>query len=359
MALHDAPPLFAVLLSGGIGTRFWPASRRQRPKQYLHIVGESSMLAETRARLEGIIAIERVLVVTTRAQVDEVRAALPDLPAANVIVEPVGRNTAACIALAAAEIRRRSPRSVQVVLPADHVIRPREAFQRSLRAAVAAASSHQSLFVFGVHPAFPATSFGWIKAGLASAITDGIAIHAVERFVEKPDLERARGFLEQGGHYWNSGMFVWSSAAIERAFADHLPQVWSALDRPLTESELEQIYPTLPSVSLDVGVLERASNVCMLPIDYFWSDVGSWDALATVHTCDAVGNVKTGGVQLVASDSQDCIVHGERGSLVALLGVDNLVVVHSGSVTLVCRKERAQDVRMLVERVEREAREFL
>ncbi len=359
MVSLDAPPLFAVLLSGGTGTRFWPASRRQRPKQYLHIVGESSMLAETRARLEGIVPTERVLVVTTRAQFDEVRTALPDLPTANILIEPVGRNTAACIALAAAEIRRRAPRSVQVVLPADHVIRPRDAFQRSLRAAVSAACSSDALHVFGVHPAFPATSFGWIKAGPASAITDGIAVHAVERFVEKPDIEHARGFLEQGGHYWNSGMFVWSGEAIAHAFASHLPQVWSALDRPLSQVELEHVYPTLPAVSLDVGVLERAGNVRMLPIDYFWSDVGSWDALATVHASDAVGNVSTGGVQLVASDAQGCIVHGERGSLVALLGVDDLVVVHTGLVTLVCRKERAQDVRLLVERLEREARDFL
>ncbi|MBM3989683.1 MAG: mannose-1-phosphate guanyltransferase [Planctomycetes bacterium] len=359
MALHDAPPLFAVLLSGGTGTRFWPASRRQRPKQYLNIVGESSMLAQTRARLEGIVPTERVLVVTTRAQVDEVRAALPDLGEANILVEPVGRNTAACIALAAAEIRRRAPHSVQIVLPADHVIRPREAFQRSLRAAISAASAPQALYVFGVHPSFAATSYGWIKAGPASAIIDGIAVHSVERFVEKPAAERARSFLEQGGHYWNSGMFVWNSAAIEHALATHLPQVWSALDRPLAQSELEQLYPSLPDVSLDVGVLERAGNVRMLPIDYFWSDVGSWDALATVHACDAVGNVSTGGVRVLASDAQGCIVHGERDSLVALLGVDDLVVVHSGSVTLVCRKERAQDVRLLVERLEREAREFL
>ena len=352
-------PLYAVLLSGGTGTRFWPASRRQRPKQYLSIVGEQSMLAETFARLEGIVPAANVLVVTTREQRDEVLHALPGLPPENLVIEPVGRNTAPCVALATARIRRRSPNAIQIVLPADHVIRPREAFQRTLRAAIHAATREDALFVFGVHPNFPATSFGWIKAGPVASVSDGVAIHSVERFVEKPDRARALGFLEQGGHYWNSGMFVWRGESIARAFERHLPELWRALEAGHEGEALERAYGALPSISLDVGVLEKERSVRMLPIDYFWSDVGSWDALSTVHAADAAGNVATGGVQLAATESSGCIVHGERGALVALLGVEDLVVVHSGSVTLVCRKDRAQDVKLLVERLASEGREFL
>ncbi|NUP97182.1 MAG: mannose-1-phosphate guanylyltransferase [Planctomycetaceae bacterium] len=243
--------------------------------------------------------------------------------------------------------------------PADHVIRPREAFQRSLAAAARAAALEPSIFVFGIHPSFPATSFGWIRAGAVEDIVDGIAVHVVERFVEKPDLPRARQFLEQGGHYWNSGMFVASVAGLGRAFGEHLPQVWSALEAPLAPAELAQVYARLPSVSLDVGVLEREPRVRMLPIDYFWSDVGSWDALSTVHAPDESGNLAAGGAQVVASDSTGNIVHGEDGALVALVGVDDLIVVHSGSITLVCRRDRAQDVKSIVERLRSQGPQFL
>lgn len=355
----EAPQLYAVLLSGGTGTRFWPASRRQRPKQYLRIVGERSMLAETCARLEGLVPLERVLVVTTADQRDEVLAALPALAPANVVIEPEGRNTAPCIALATQEVRRRDPHAIVAVLPADHVIRPREAFQRSLVAAARAAALEPSIFVFGIHPSFPATSFGWIRAGAVEDIVDGIAVHVVERFVEKPDLARARKFLEQGGHYWNSGMFVASVDGLARAFREHLPQVWSALEAPLAPAALAQAYSQLPSVSLDVGVLERERRVRMLPIDYFWSDVGSWDALATVHAPDETGNLAAGGAQLVATDSAGNIVHGEDGALVALVGVDDLIVVHSGAITLVCRRDRAQDVKLIVERLRTQGPQFL
>ncbi|MCC7012297.1 MAG: mannose-1-phosphate guanylyltransferase [Planctomycetes bacterium] len=353
------PPLYAILLAGGTGTRFWPASRKSRPKQFLRIVGERSMLAETHARLAGVVEPEHTLVVTTRDQLDLVRATLPEIPERNVLAEPQGRNTGPCIALAALEVRRRAPEAVQIVLPADHVIRPREAFQSTLRAAVDVALDQRSLLVFGIHPSFPATAFGWIKAGAVESISRGQPVHSVERFVEKPALARAREFLEQGGYFWNSGMFVWSSAAIAAALAEFMPAAHAALQQPLAPAELERAYAQLDSVAIDVAVLERARSVRMLPISYFWSDVGSWDALGTVIAPDADGNVASGGARLVTSDASGCIAYGAEGSLVALIGVDDLIVVQTGPTTLVCRRDRAQDVKRIVERLQAERSEFL
>jgi mannose-1-phosphate guanylyltransferase len=351
--------VFAILLAGGSGTRFWPASRRRRPKQYLRIVGNGSMLAETFARLEGLVAPERVLVVTTAEQVGEVRAALPEIPDGNVLAEPVARNTGPCIALAALEVRRRDPHALQIVLPADHVIRPRDAFQRTLRAALQVVADQRSLCVFGIHPSFAATAFGWIKAGAVEQVVDNVAVSRVERFTEKPDAARAREFLDAGGFYWNSGMFVWSAAAICAALEQHMPDAFAALSKYPRGAALAGAYEALESRSIDVAVLERAANVRMLPIDYFWSDVGSWDSLAGVIAPDESGNSVGGGTALAARDAQNCIVHGEDGSLVALIGVDDLIVVRAGEVTLVCHRDRAQDVKALVERIARERPQFL
>lgn len=352
------PATYAILLAGGTGTRFWPASRRRKPKQFLRVAGANSLLEETRARLAGVIDDEHVLVVTTEEHASDVHAALPSIPRENVLAEPLGRNTGPCIALAALEVRRRDPGALQVVLPADHVIRPREDFQRTLRAALQVASDGRSLIVFGIAPDHAATAFGWIKSGALERSVDGLELRAVERFTEKPSRERARAFLAEGGYFWNSGMFVWSTAAICAALELHLPRVFAALARGPRGAELARAYAAFEPVSIDVGVIERAEHVRMLPIDYFWSDVGAWDALAGVLDSDARNNVAAGGTLLKALESKGCIVHGPEGSLTALIGVDNLIVVQAGGVTLVCRRDRAQDVKRLVERLASEAPEF-
>jgi mannose-1-phosphate guanylyltransferase len=353
-----APTLYAVLLAGGSGTRFWPASRAGKPKQFLAIAGQQSMLAETAARLEALVPRERVLVVSTGDQAAWVRECLPWIERENLLLEPLGRNTAPAIAWAALEIERRDPDALQVVLPADHVIRPREAFQRTLRAATQAALDRTSLVVFGIRPSFPATAFGWIRAGEVLARVDGLDLFAVQRFVEKPELARAQQFLADGGYYWNSGMFVWSSAAIRAALARHVPELAARLTRAPAR-DFASTYAALETVAFDVAVLERAENVRMLPIDYFWSDVGSWDALQALAPPDAQGNSCVGGASVVALDSSRCIVHAPSGQLIALIGVEDLIVVQAGDATLVCKRERAQDVKTLVERLRVEQRSFL
>ncbi len=355
----DTPDLYAIIMAGGSGTRFWPASRRTSPKQFLRISSGLPLLTETWLRLEGLIPSERVLVVTTAEQVEQVHRVLPELPAENIIAEPEGRNTGPAVALAAFEVKRRSSDSIQVVLPADHVIRPKEAFHRSLRAAASEANQLGSLVVFGIRPSHPATGFGYIEAGEMSREVNHTPVYRVRRFVEKPSIRKAQEFLFQGSFFWNAGIFVWHTDAICRAIGDFMPDAFAALSGSPKPAELQQIYASLPAESVDVAIMERAPNVRMLPIDYFWSDIGSWDALAQVLPNDKSGNVASGGVEALFEDARGCIVHSESGQMIAVLGLQNVVVVHSGDATLVVDRERVQDVRKLVERLKEEGQQFL
>jgi len=343
------PELYAVIMAGGSGTRFWPASRKPRPKQFLTIAGERPMIAETAARLEGLIPPERTIVVAGASQIELVREALPDLPEENLLIEPVGRNTLPCVALAAFEIRRRSPDAVQIVLPADHVIEPHSAFRESLEQAAALAAEGTGLVTFGMHPTFAATGYGYIETGQSHGDHGAMS---VRRFVEKPNADVAQDFLASGRFLWNSGIFVWSTASICAELAQHAPLVTAAL-ADAGSADLAEIYPGLPAESVDVGIMEKADRVYVLPIEYRWSDVGSWAALPDVHEQDANDNTVTGGGRLVAEDATGCVVYGDSDKLTALIGVQDLIVVHSDGATLVCPRDRAQDVKKIVEELKR------
>ena len=351
--------LYAVIMAGGSGTRFWPASRRARPKQFLPIAGESSMIAETVARLEGLVPLERVLVVTSGDLAPQVLECLPELPPENVLVEPVGRNTAPCVALAALEIERRSADSVHLVLPADHVIEPAASFRASLAAAVEEACREERLVTLGVRPTFPATGYGYIELAEELARHGDFSAHRAVRFVEKPDRERAETFLEAGSFLWNAGIFVWRTAVVLDALRTHAPEVVAPLAEAGRATGLEELYPTLPALPIDVAVMEQAENRSVLPIDYRWNDVGSWTSLPEVNVLDAAGNCASGGGRHLALDARENIVYGEPGSLTALVGVEGLVVVRAGDAVLVCPKERAQEVKAVVERLAEEGPEFL
>ncbi len=356
------PPLCAVVLAGGSGTRFWPASRRARPKQFLPISGRAPMLVETFERLEGLARPEHVYVVTAAEQAAQVRAALPALPPENVLGEPVARNTAPCVAWAAHELARRHGDCTMAVLPADHVIEPAQAFRATLGAAAEEARAADVLVTFGIRPTFPATGYGYVEAGELLHRRAGIAVHAVLRFVEKPSRERAQAFLASGSFLWNSGMFVWRASVVREAFRRHAPAIAHGIERLAAGEPLAAVYAALPSAPVDVEVLERADNVRLLPIDYRWSDVGSWAALPELHPPGADGNwrVPAAGGRLLAEDASGCVAYAEDpGELVALVGVRDLVVVRAGRTTLVVPRERAQDVKRIVDRLREEGPEFL
>lgn len=355
----DDLPLYAVIMAGGSGTRFWPASRRSLPKQFLSIAGDESLLSATYRRIVQLVPDERLLVVTRLSQVPLVKQCIPGLPPENILAEPVSRNTAPCVALAAAEIRRRNPEAVQIFMPADHVIQPASSFRASLSAAAAEAAKGEHLVTLGVRPGFAATQYGYIEVGERLHEVEGIAVYAALRFVEKPSVERAREFAASGNFYWNSGIFVWSTAAITAALEQHAPQIQSALEGVESTEELERVYPELDAESIDVAVMEKADNVRMLPIDYAWNDVGSWSAVGDVHGKDEAGNCSAGGGQLLAREAKNCIVYGPEGHLTALIGVEDLVVVQAGGATLVCPRDRAHEVREIVRQLESKAPEFL
>lgn len=351
-------PRWAVILAGGFGTRFWPASRRALPKQFLRIAGRRTMIAETAERLRGLVGPERVIVVTAAEHAQLVARNLRRLPPENVLAEPAGRNTAACVAWAALEIERRERGSVHVVLPSDHVIEPAREFRRVLAAAFEEASDGEALLTLGIRPTSPATGYGYIEAGEALGERDGAPVHAVVRFVEKPDRARAEAFLATGRFLWNAGIFVWATRAILAAFERHQPELLRRIAAIGGREQREREYPLLPSLPVDVAILEKADNVRVVPIAFAWSDVGSWTALPEVVAADDRGNVVAGGAQLLGEDARGCIVHGARGELVALIGVEDLVVVRAGKATLVCPRERAQDVKKIVERLSDEAPGF-
>jgi len=342
---------FAVVMAGGSGTRFWPASRRRLPKQYLSIGDARPLVAQTFARLEGLVPLERILVVSSRDQAKALSHAIPKLPPENLLLEPCGRNTAAAVAWAALEIRRRDPNSLQVVLPADHVIRPLAQLQASLRAGLEEARESASLVTFGIRPTRPATGFGYIELGASLPPRAGEAVFAVQRFVEKPDAARAQQFLDSGRFLWNAGIFAWRTDTIVAALERDFPQAVQALSSLPQGDALDQAYQGLPSISIDVAVMERESRVHTLPIEYFWSDVGTWNALADVLAPDVNDNRVSGGTALESQAARGNIVYGEAGQLVALIGVDDLVVVRAGEVVLVTRRDRVEEVRGLVERL--------
>ncbi|MFT7668702.1 MAG: mannose-1-phosphate guanylyltransferase [Planctomycetota bacterium] len=351
--------LYAVIMAGGTGTRFWPASKRSRPKQFMPIAGGTSMIAATAERLEGLVNLKNVLVVTSGDLAPLVHECLPDLAEENILVEPVGRNTAPCVALAALEIERRSPDSVHIVLPADHVIEPASRFRSSLVAAAQEARRAGQLVTLGIRPTFPATGYGYIEVGERLAQHGEFAAHSVKRFVEKPKLERATEFVESENYLWNAGIFVWETKTVLEALRQHAAEILEPLERAGRATDLEDIYPKLPALPVDTAVMEQALNRSVLPIDYGWSDVGSWPSLADVAQADGANNCTAGGGQLLAEEARGNIVYGEDGTLTALIGVEDLVVVRAGKTVLVCPKDRAQDVKLVVERLKREGPQFL
>jgi mannose-1-phosphate guanylyltransferase len=340
---------FAVIMAGGVGSRFWPASRARTPKQLLDLTGSGrTMIAATVARLRPDIPPERVIVVTGSVTLDAVAEALPDLPRENILAEPQGRNTAPCIGWAATHVRQRDPRGVLAVMPSDHLVADEGAFMAAVRTAVGAARTG-ALVTFGITPSRPETGFGYIEMG--SELSPGV--REVVRFVEKPDRETAEQYLAAGNFAWNSGMFFFTAERIldeiGRQMADlrsGLDEIGAAIGTPTQDDVVQQVFPTLPAESVDYGIMEGASGILCVPADFGWSDVGSWAAAYEMSSKDADDNAIDGDA--IAVGTRGSLVRAPADKLVALVGVEDLVVVDTGDSLLVCKRDRAQDVKQVV-----------
>ncbi|RPJ60277.1 MAG: mannose-1-phosphate guanylyltransferase [Acidobacteria bacterium] len=343
-----------AIMAGGQGTRFWPLSRERRPKQFLAIAGTRTMLQETVCRLSPLARPDDVYVVCGRQYVELVRDQLPDLGPEQLVVEPVPRNTAPCIGLAALHLRRMVGDSVMAVLPADHSIGRVEEFHAVLEQAAKLAEQGW-MVTFGIEPTFPATGYGYIQRAEQIGEAKGRRSFKVARFAEKPRLEQAAEFLASGEYYWNSGMFVWTVGTIMEQFRQHMPELHEILleiDADWDNAEKrEELFSRAPRVSIDFGVMEKAERVATIPCALAWNDVGNWRAVEDLLCEDERGIAAN--TRYVQWESRDCLAHSASGKLVALVGVQDLIVVETPDVVLVCRKDKSEDVKQIVEELRR------
>lgn len=358
--------LHAVIMAGGSGTRFWPASRTDRPKQLLPITGEEPMLAQTVARLDPLVPPDRVWVVTNERQAEGVLSACPQLDRSRVLVEPCARNTAPCVGLAAVAVHAADPDAVMAVLPADHLIEPTEEFQRSLRAGVAAAEPGGTFVTFGIPPTYPATGYGYIRRADLAAKHEGLDCFHVDSFTEKPDAETAQRFLDEGLYLWNSGIFLWRADTILEAITNHMPELSDGLQRIAAElgtdafsSTLASVYPELPSVPVDIGIMEKVDGRMVVSTPYHWSDVGSWKSLYDILSRDSEGNaaVIPGDGILLTEESSGVLAWSDQPQVLAVLGLDDVVVVRTGDAILVASREKAEQVKLFVDQLRDAGRE--
>jgi mannose-1-phosphate guanylyltransferase len=346
--------LVAVIMAGGAGTRFWPASTEQKPKQFLTLFGDRSLIQLSWDRVVELCGPERVLVLTHERFVRHVREQLPELPEANILGEPMRRDTAAPVAMSALLAERRFGDAVIATLTSDHLIEPKADFQAALLSAARGAKGSDALYTFGIEPTRPATEYGYLALEDTLGDDDGVSHHALERMVEKPDLDTATGYLEGGRHLWNSGMFVWRTGAIlkelERQLPDHLRHLRPAVEAdgtPGLDDAMRAAFEPLQKISVDYGIMEGAQEVRCVRGRFSWSDVGGFAALAEHLPADDDGNVARGAV--FASDAKDNLVFCEdAGERVALLGVEGLLVVRAGGRTLVLPRDRVDDIKQLV-----------
>lgn len=351
--------LHAMIMAGGGGTRFWPRSRERRPKQFLCVSGDRTLLQMALDRVEAQIPPERCWVLTGADYVAETAVQLPDLPAGRVVGEPCRRDTAAAIALGAALIARDDPEAVMVVTPADHVIEPVQEFRRAVHVAAQMAEEHaDALVTFGITPTFPATGYGYIHRGALLAERQGVPVYQVQGFREKPDAELAEQYVASGEYFWNSGIFVWRAATIldalrrlKPALHDGARRIADAWGTPQAEEVLCREFDALERTSIDYAVMEKAAEagkrVLVVQAPYRWDDVGSWLAVERMHPQDADGN--TVHAPHVGLHTRDCVIVGEEGRLIATIGVDNLLIVQDGNATLIADRREEATVKQLVE----------
>ena len=346
---------YAVIMAGGKGERFWPLSTSKHPKQLLALVGDKPLIAQAVDRLNGLIPSENVFVVTNADLIEATQKATPMLPAENIVGEPIGRDTAAAVACGGALVAAKDPDGVFAVLTADQVMGDLDIFAATLKGGMDLAEENEILVTIGIQPTFPSTGFGYIESGADFGEADGVAFKKAVRFVEKPDEATAQSYLDTGKFFWNSGMFIWSVPTLGKAFAAHCPEMKSLMDelakyavRGELFRGLEKTYPTLGKISIDYALMEKADNIVMACGTFTWDDVGSWPAIESHFPKDEAGNTLIGICEQI--DSKNNIIYS-KDRLTAVIGAENLVVVQAEGVTLVCPKEKAQDIKKMVSKL--------
>lgn len=355
--------LRVIILAGGSGTRFWPLSRKQNPKQYLKIVSEKSLIEETVSRLRGLVHPSRIYTIAVASQNRILRRRLAGLPPKNFLTEPEARNTAPSLILATASIYLKNPEAVVIALPADHFIKDVEEFRRKLLLAARAAHRSGKIVMFGIPPISPTTAYGYIHVARREfQEIDGEKFYQVRGFREKPDLPTALEFIQSGEYYWNSGIFLWRADTFAGHLRDYAPEMFSTWMKLLPalrkgdRREIRRIFLEVPALSIDYALIEKVYGSLMSPGDFGWSDLGSWRALYDYLPEDENCNVARG--RLLPIESRNCLVFNPD-KLTALIGVEDLIVVNSGDALLVCRKDQDQKVRELVEKLKKEGPEYL
>lgn len=342
-----------VIMAGGKGERFWPKSRMNMPKQFLSLTDDGkSMIQHTVERLKGLVDIQNMYIVTNEIYKDLVLEHIPDIPKENIIIEPVAKNTAPCIGLAAIHIAKKNPDSKMIILPSDHLIKFNEIFIDTLKIALDVVEKGDNLATIGITPNYPETGYGYINFTKGESFKDSANIYEVLRFVEKPNLEKAKEYLTSGEYLWNSGIFVWKASTILKNFKEYLPEIYEGLQKigesintGKYEEVLKKEFPNLPSESIDYGIMEKAKNIYVIPGNFGWDDVGSWLSLERINKTNQDGNVITGNV--ISIKTKNTIIQGSD-KLIATIGLEDIVIVDTDDVTLICHKNNTQEVKEVI-----------
>jgi mannose-1-phosphate guanylyltransferase len=349
---------YVVIMAGGIGTRFWPMSRTNFPKQFLDILGIGKTLIQTTYdRFASFIPLENIYVVTSEEYVNIVKKQLPHLPLQNILAEPSRKNTAPCIAYISFKLNKLDPNALMIVAPADHLISDNIAFTKVSLEALSFVKKHNAFITLGINPTYPNTGYGYLQYEQPS-VSDNV--YKVKTFTEKPNLELAKTFISSGEFLWNAGIFVWQVKNIIVAFEKYLPEIYDLFlsqrdkfNTPEEESALHQIYPFTTSISIDFGIMEKADNVYVIPSSFGWSDLGTWNSAYENLQKDTQANAVS-GTNVMMVDTSNCIVHTPENKLVVLQGLNDFIVVDTGDVLLICKKDKEQEIKEFVGDVKRQ-----
>lgn len=342
--------LFAVIMAGGVGSRFWPRSKEKSPKQLLNIFGDRTMIQETVSRLDGIVDKENIYILTNKVQKEEIIKQLPYIPPENIIDEPFGRNTAACIGLASIIIKSKAENALTIILPADHIIKDIEEFHKTIKQAAEFADKSGGLVTIGIKPSRPETGYGYIQIEENEVANN---VHKVYTFAEKPNYATAVRFIESGDFYWNSGMFIWRVDAVLNEIEKYMPDLFEGLNEltPALKTagfnqKLVNVYGKLRNISIDYGIMEKSRNVYLTKGEFSWSDVGSWEEVYQLSDKDENGNAIVGNV-FTEMTVDSYIFSPEK--FTSVIGVDNLIIINSDDALLVCRRDQSQEVKKIVD----------